>query len=506
MSQIGTKYVNSAATEEKIRTLTRKNPSLGRYLGHTFGATTVNADLQAQQSQSNTQAAAAPQQEGQLDRYTKNVIQTLFSVEVATNEAITSATSTVAGGIASIGDDVSHGINGLKEQMHELLKPVSSVTGSTIGTLTNVARDPLGAPMVIGNALGSLIDKVNPGFTDKLDATFKKYKVQEMQNLPGQIMGSIRNLASMADAILSVPFQLAADLYNGLMEIMQEISDLIDSVVSSVMDLFFGPKGILDSILPISELMGFLEEVGELASFVGGIGQMFGGFNMVTNITSQVQGYVSQAQSVLSNPAQLAMQYVPAEFNQYYNMVRNPQGVINSMIPPEISQQVKQISKIPGLGFVGNFGTGLGSTLEGLSDGVFTQALNSFGKQAGILSPLFNQGNSAPPVYDGQTEHPPTVEGASTNPKIAVAQGVPVVLEPPPKVLAEKASQAPVTVGNPNAAPNSGTENITVKMPDDMQMPSQNPISLPGVTIGNPNAAPSSGNVSVSIPASLRFP
>ena len=346
MSQIGTKYVNSAATEEKIRTLTRKNPSLGRYLGQTFGATTINADLQAQQTQTN----AVPQQEGQLDRYTKNVIQTLFSVEVATNEAVTSATNTITSGISNIGDDVSHGINGLKEQMHELLKPVSSVTGSTIGTLTNVARDPLGAPMVIGNAIGSLIDKVNPGFTDKLDATFKKYKVQEMQNLPGQIMGSIRNLASMADAILSVPFQLASDLYNGLMEIMQEISDLIDSLVSSVMDLFFGPKGILDSILPISELMGFLEEVGELASFVGGIGQMFGGFN----ITSQVQGYVSQAQSVLSNPAQLAMQYVPAEFNQYYNMVRNPQNVINSMIPPEISQQVKQISKIPGLGFVGN--------------------------------------------------------------------------------------------------------------------------------------------------------
>ena len=112
MSQIGTKYVNSAATEEKIRTLTRKNPSLGRYLGHTFGATAVNVEPQ--------QPAGAPQQEGQLDRYTKNVIQTLFSVEVATNEAITSATNTVAGGIASIGDEVSHGINGLKEQMNEL--------------------------------------------------------------------------------------------------------------------------------------------------------------------------------------------------------------------------------------------------------------------------------------------------------------------------------------------------------------------------------------------------
>ena len=505
---VGTKYVNSAATKEKIRTIARTKPEQAKFLQKSFGVAVEGLE---------NLAGTVNEANRTLDRHTRNVMQTLFSIEVVAQDSIAAATESATSAISDLKNDVVHDINGLKQSLNKTLQPVSSAVGQTLGNLTNVVADPLGAPFAIGRSVGSLIDKVNPGFTNRLDATYKKYKVIELQNLPGQIMGSVRNLAALADAILSFPFQLAADLYNGLMEIMQEISDLIDSVITAVFDFFFGPGGVLDSIFPISEMLAFLEEVAEFASIVGSISQLAGGFNMVTNIASQVGSYSSQASSMLSNPAQLAMSYMPNQVTSTLNMVRNPGQLLESLIPSSVFGQLKQISNVPGLGFVGNMGYSLQGTLNGLSQGVFTQALNQLEEQAGILAPLFNMPPKALPVENTQEASPPAIVGASTNPSIPTAQGVPVVLDPPPPVLPTKQSspetdkasqQGAVTIGNPSAAFDKplGTGKVGVTIPKDMQF-SPNSIGS-GIVINNPQAAniPVKTNVSVTIPNSLKFP
>ena len=341
------------------------------------------------------------------------------------NNGIKGASSSVVSSVSNFGVGAIHDVQGWKQSMHQALKPVSYATGSTLGTLTQIAKNPLGAPQILANSMVSLVDKVNPGFSNEMDAAYKTVQMENLQHLPGQVMGSIRNLATAADAILSVPFTIMSDLYNGLMEIMQEIGKMVDSLMGAVMDFIFGPGGLLDSVFPISSILELLEAVGELASFCGGISQQFGGFTAIANAASQVGNSAFQASSVVSNPIQLAQSYIPGfssvtgGIDQATGALRNPEQLFQQFLPPEISSGLNNLSNMPGLGFVGNLGYGIGGTLESLKGGVFTQAIKQFEGKSSILGPLFNQKTENPAPVNTQenqsTEYVPSkVTGGST--------------------------------------------------------------------------------------------
>lgn len=420
---IGTKYTNSAITEEKARTLARKNPALGQFVANTFGVP-LSADNSVQDKE--------------MDRYTRNVIQTLFSVEIKNEERLSSTLTAVAGDVRNLKNDIVHEIQGTKETLNELLKPISSATGSTLGTLTNVVKNPFGAPFVVGDSLVSVIDKVNPSFADKLDASFKKFKADEYQNTPAQVLGSVRNILGEADALLSVPFAIASDLYNGLIEIMKEISDLIDGVISAIFDLFFGPQGVLDSILPLDVFKEAVEIIGEATSLIGGITQKVSGLQSVSIITTQINDLAFSANAYITNPASLAQQYIPNEVNIKLGALRDPKQMIDNLIPKSISQQFQNLSTMPGLGFVGNLGYGLGGSLDSLKKGVLTNVFDTYSQQSGILKGLLNQSSIKEPIFDNKEPHPPEITSSSTNANIPVVQGVPVLLSPPSEVLPTK--------------------------------------------------------------------
>jgi len=309
------------------------------------------------------------------------------------SEGINDATSGITGSIAGLSEGITSEIQSWKQEMNEALKPVSTSIGSAVGTLESVVRDPLGAPQMLSNGMMYVLDKISPRFANEVEGAFKGIELENLANLPGQMMGSLRSLTLAADALLSVPFTIISDIYNGLLDIMEEIANLIDSVVSAIFDFFFGPGGLLDSILPISEILSLLEAIGELANFVGGIAQLAGGFNVVTNITGQITGAVSDISSIIQNPLQLAQSYIPG-FNQATGAIGQVTGALRNpeqFIPASVKGQIDKISSIPGLGFVSNFGTSIGDTLEGLKGGVLTKAFDEYAKQIPIIAPLLNQ-------------------------------------------------------------------------------------------------------------------
>lgn len=448
---VGTGIVNPALTEQKCLRLEQQGKT---------GAAALARGL----------FGLGPQVDSKnMDRYTKNLIQTLFSPEIvaanmsdlqANSEAgIAEATSTVTNGIRKATDEVVHDLLSVKENFKKVLEPVSSITGQTLGNLTNLLKDPMGAPFAIAQSLVNMVDKVSPGFSDRLDATFKKYKAEDLQHLPSQIMGGLRSLASTVDAILALPFAIAEDIYQGLMEIMQELADALDSILGAVFDLFFGPDGILDSLLGIGEILEFLSAVSEVLSFVGGITSSFSGLSQVTNYLSMGQSYISQAGSVLSNPLSLAQSYLPAGASQFTGYLRDPQQVINQLIPPEINDQLKQIGSIPGLGLAGNFGYGVEGILATMKSGVITGVLDQFEAQAGILGPLLGKSSNATPTTNTQQGYPPTVQGSSINPNIPVdKQGVPVQLTAPPPVLPSENLASTKNLGLPTSV---SSKNVT---------------------------------------------
>ena len=386
-----------------------------------------------------------------LDNYTTNFLKNLTSTSEAIQGGIEQTTSGISGsinnataGLKQFEQEAIHDIQGWGAGIKKALEPVGLC--SAIGDLTDLAKNPLGAPQFLANSLTSLVGKINPGFVEQMDNTYKSLNLEGLSNLPSKMMGSIRNLATAADAILSVPFEIMSDIYNGLMEILEAIADLIDGIVTMVMNLAMAVvKALLDAIIPVDELMEFFSAIGDLASFVGDIAGMVGGFDAVTNITGQVGDFASIASGTINNPLGAAMQFIPGAgdvvgqglgaVGQITGALRNPE----QFLPPEIGNQMKNISQIPGLGFVGNLGYSVGDTLDTLSDGVFSAALGKYADKIPMINSAFNKPQTEPPAVDTQENHPDVYMPPKAGPH-QIAQGIPTPAQTN-KILSEGSSR-----------------------------------------------------------------
>jgi hypothetical protein len=380
----------------------------------------------------NNTAEAAGDAFTNLDDYTRNAIKQLSLTSGSIQSGVEQATSGISGSISGVTqglqtfqEEALHDIQGWGAGVKKALEPIGLC--SAIGDLTDLAKNPLGAPQFLANSLTSLVAKVNPQFVQQMDSAYKSLNLEGLSNLPSKMMGSIRSLATAADAILSVPFEIMSDVYNGLMEILESIADLIDGIVSTVMNLAFAIiKALLDAIIPVDELLEFFSAIGDIASFIGDIGGMVGGFDAVTNITGQVAGFASSATSLINNPLQSipglsqGIGQVTGAVGQVTSALRNPE----QFLPPEIGQQMQKISSIPGLGFVGNLGYSVGDTLDTLSDGVFQAALGKYADKMPILNAAFNKPQTEPPAVNTQENHSDTYEPPKKGPH-ELAQGVP---------------------------------------------------------------------------------
>lgn len=427
---IGGSYTNPERTKEKIRTLNRKNPPLAAFAANFFGLFVDGV---------NTADAAAGSINNQLqslDSYSRNLFLTLFSVELQSQQTTTNIATNISGAVRDFTADVVRESQELKQDLKKQLQPVSTNVGQTLVNLTNVLRDPIGAPFAIAQTIAKMIDNVNPDFTNNLDATLKKFNVDELANLPSQVYGGLRSLISLVDAVLALPFIILEDLYNGLMEIMEAISELIDALIASVLDFIIGPDGLLDNLFGIAEILDFLQAVGEFTSIVGGITGAFTGANAINQTLVQVNNFSAQATTFITNPAQLARAYIPTEVNQTLGALRNPDQVLDQMIPVELKNQLANIGRLPGLGFVGNMGYGVQESLAALKGGLLSRITDQFENQLGVISPTLNL-RGPDPLTNTQQPAPADIEASAVTGQPSV-KGVPQKLEPSSPVLPEK--------------------------------------------------------------------
>jgi hypothetical protein len=418
------------ATAKKIETISRKDPTLGAFLEDLFGIKKGVASNDSAKVTKSTESAMTS-----LDRYSRNLVQTLFSQELALSKSVHNTTSNVSGGIQKGTESITRNLDGLSKKINETLKPVSTALGSTLGTLTQVAKDPLGAPTFLSHTMGDVVKRVNPDFYNRMDATFKKYKLDTHSHLPDQLMGSARNLLTAADAILAVPLGIISDLYFGLMNIMKEISSAVDQIMASVTKLFFGPGGLLDSIIPISMIMEFLDAIGGLAGQLTGISQVFSGANQIASVALQAQNLGNQFGNFIQNPMDLASAYMPQQLSQGLYALQNPQSLVDQYLPPQLSQQFAKISQITGFGFNGNMGFGLQSVLDGMKGGVISSIVGNFANQYAILTPILNLGAGGGGGTLTNKAYPPMLKPSAVNPSIQTAHGVPQLQTPPPKIF-----------------------------------------------------------------------
>lgn len=431
MSFIGTKNINSATTKEKIRTLQRTKPEAAACLGEV---------LQTEIEDKNPNPS---KKQGSIDRYTRNLLQTLFSAEIKEQSIDPKQVQKEEKSNDAPGEP-NHGTQGAKEKLLEVLAPISNATGSTLGSLANIARNTMGSDFALNPAILAIVDKVNPDFGNTIDTVFKKIKADELSHLPNGATGSIRSLASTVSDKLGMPFGLAEDLYTGVQNINKEISETVDSLSTSVFNMFFSPQGILDVPIPVSKAKSLLESVAGSSSVSGILQQKVGGFDGVKAVTEQLEQYTSKFSSFLSDPASLAKNFMPPEVTKGLNMLRDPQAALSKIIPGGMGDQLKKIGNIPGVGLAGNGGFGFADVLDQVSADTIPKAFKKYGPQLeGLVGSLLNRQNpDVPDVHERQAQpNPPSVGEASTNPNIKTVQGVPVQETPRPLVLPTKQPQ-----------------------------------------------------------------
>lgn len=364
-----------------------------------------------------------------LDKYTYNFIRTIGSNQTFVSRGISSAAGGVIGGINDLEGFSIELFDKAGNELREIFKPVSTALGSTLGTLTGIAKDPLGSISMLPRTLADLVEKVNPGFAARMEGTYKKLKIDNLVHLPGQIIGSIRNLMTIADAVLSLPFIILADLYQGLQDILNEIADLIDKVIERIINFLI--NDVLGSIIPIGAIMEFLAAVSELASEVQGITTLFLGANPIAGFALDVQNYSRQITGFFTNPTNLLASYLPPAVDNALYTLRNPGQLINSILPPQIGGAFSQLlTDVVGVGFNGNMGYGFQAVLNTFArDGVIGSILNNFASQYKILTPLLGltegspAGAAFPPLFK------PSVVNPASHP---VTHGVPQPQTPQP--------------------------------------------------------------------------
>jgi len=372
-----------------------------------------------------------------LDKYTRNLLQTLFSQEIAIGQSIVRSTSTFGQTLDNISGDFNYNILRVSAGFEDALKPVSTALGSTLGTLTGILRDPLGSLTLLPQTLSRMVEKISPKFAATIEGTFKSTKLEGLVHLPGQILGSIRNLLTMADAILTLPIIILSDLYNGLIGIMEEIASFVDEIISSIMDAIFNKIfGLLNRIIPIDAVLEFLDAVIELAAEIQGLSTIFLGPNIVAGYALNIQNLASSITNFIQNPTQLIYSFIPQQFSQNLNQafyyLRNPEQLINSILPASFTGMIDRVlTPVTGLSFNGNMGYGFGAVLNGLRGGVVSTILRGFANQYPILTPLlgFVQPTSSR-VY-----MPTALRNSLINSNIPVVQGIPQIQAPPGTVL-----------------------------------------------------------------------
>lgn len=434
MAQIGPDYTYNTdttiapATRSKLAALARKDPEqaavVARLIGYGDSTPGINVSKNKEEALQ------------KFDKYTRNQIQTLFAQELALSKAADKTQINVNAKIKEISGDISESVtstlDNISAEINETMKPVSTAVGSTLGSLTGMLKDPLGSITLLPQTLVDVVSKFNSEYAAKLEATFKSEKVSNITNMPTQLMGSLNNLITEVDEALAVPLTIISDLYFGLMDLMKELSNLVDELMTAVQDFFFGPGGLLDSIMPISDILLFLEALSEFAGEIQGISTIFLGSNTVAGFALDIQNYTNQLGGFLNNPQNLLFANLPPEVNEGLYILRNPQQLINSILPPELSELTAKITQITGFGFNGNMGFGLQSVLEGLKDGVVSSILEDFANQYSILTPLL--GNTVQSTLNSTQQ--PKVESSVVNPNVPISkQGIPQPQQEPQSVI-----------------------------------------------------------------------
>jgi len=347
------------------------------------------------------------------------------------------------------------------------VKPISDAIGSSFDTAAGLVTTPLGAIQALPTAVNAIVDNISSEITNQVDSITKTIQSSGLGNMASKALGSLRNLATAGDKILSTAFDLLADVSNGIDKIITALSSIVDKIMLMITNFAISLiGGLINAMFPPPLLEKIVNSLGKMTGNLGQLSQMLGGFTAVTSITDQLGGLTNSVTSVLSNPTNLIKAYMPSpaslmgkipggemlssltnkipgaqgvrsgsfgnlgaiiggvdpKIGSMLPSIRDPKQLLSSFVPPEIGSQIDKIDQIPGLGMIGNPGFSVGKAMDSLIDTATTKAMGKYATHASIIGPLLNkqiggggQSGFATEPQPDQFQQQPFVPGAQGN-------------------------------------------------------------------------------------------
>jgi hypothetical protein len=191
------------------------------------------------------------------------------------------------------------------------VKPVSDALGSHSDTNSSINTSQMGSEQFMPTAVVSSLDNISSQFANEADVAFKSIQFDSMQHMPNKMCGSLNHLAQSSSNDCYIPFEIASDVYGGLLKMMDQIANFGDLIMNGMTLFSLTPLGGLkDGLFPIGKLSFLLKPIMMFAGPLGGLSQLLAGFSALKSLTGTISKIGSGLSSLISDPAKLAAMLV----------------------------------------------------------------------------------------------------------------------------------------------------------------------------------------------------
>ena len=231
----------------------------------------------------------------------------------------------------------------------------------------------------ISSSVGTALERISPRFKQDVMTSHQSLKLDELSHLPSQLIGSVRNVASASNPLLSGPSSLVKDVYGGAMGITHKMNSALSGVMNMGQALAMKAVGFNAGFLtkalgPI--MTGIQGALGGLAGNLSSITNAFGGNSVLSSFSANIMGKLSSGM--------LGGSLKGLDFGNLAGSLGGMGGLSN--ITGQLGSSLSNISGAFG-GISGGFGgaSGMLGGMAGGPGGILSQAGGMFGGLKGAI-------------------------------------------------------------------------------------------------------------------------
>ena len=340
--------------------------------------------------------------------------------------SISSPMPTAGDLIGQEGGTVVSNLQSWQPSVSNAVRPVSDAIGSHADINSSIDKTPLGPNQLLPQTALIGAKGISNDLITSTENPFKGIQKGVLVQLPSKETGSLRHLATAASPILSVPFEMISDTYNGLMGIVNKAAKILDGIINKIVNFAISAVGgLVDSLFPPGMLSKLVNMVTKIINTIQQLFDMLGGFSALAKMSAQiiaelplgctgnifglkggppsakskaraakigsVIGTVAGLGTALGNLGAMAGGSVPPNLGAITPNIAHPSLLTENLFDSIILKLIKKLHQSCSVGRVGNRGYSVGDYFDSLTDTAYTAAMKSYAAHSSIIAPNFNK-------------------------------------------------------------------------------------------------------------------